>query len=161
MSDVSKKAGKGDEVLTDPTKKVLTTVNPITKLWRLFMSTEKIGVSRWNTLLLQHIQKISRYRKLNPTDIGTIRGNFKKQLLEKDEMTIGGLLKGLELLGYDNLKLTITATKPTGEEISHFVAMSTGNHALFEATESSEEVPPPPEVKPGSGPLFSFNRPDQ
>lgn len=160
MSDIGKKTGKGDEVLTDPTKKVLTTVNPITKLWRLFMSTENVGVSKWNALLLSHIQKVSRYRKLTPTDIGTIRGNFKKQLLEKDEMTIGGLLKGLELLGYENLKLSITATKTGGEEVSHFVVVPTGNHALFEATESSEEVPPPPEAKPGAGPLFSFNRPE-
>lgn len=161
MSDINKKNGKGDEVLTDPTKKVLTTVNPITKLWRLFMSTEHVGVSRWNALLLQHIQKIARYRKLTPTDIGTIRGNFKKQLLEKDEMTIGGLLKGLELLGYNNLKLTITATKTTGEEVSHYVVMPTGNHELFEVSETPEEVPPPPEAKPGAGPLFSFNRPEQ
>lgn len=139
---------KGMDVLTDPTKKIFQSSNYILQIWRRFLSSEDVGVSKWNNLVLNHILKLRQIRPMSPQAVGTERGNLKKALLQKESMSIGALTKGMGFLGFTKFKFTVTGYRPDGTEVSHSVMVPCEQPKMFESTPSDGSNVPTGETKP-------------
>jgi len=147
VADPNKPSDIASGILTDVTKRAYETSHTLLRLWRLFMSAEEVGISKWNALVSNHVNRLRAFKKMDVQAIGTERGNLKKAMLEKPKMSWPAFIKAMTFLGYRKLTITITAERPNGTtvEMKETVVLQ---RPMFGDTPSPQPTPPsvPPET---------------
>lgn len=108
-------------MLTDPTKQMRQTADPLVRLWRQFMARELVTPSKWGALIAEHITRLRRFKEMDVQAVGTERGNLKKAFIEKNKMSFSAFQRGLRFLGFMKVTIIIIAERPSGEKVEERV----------------------------------------